>query len=141
MKFTENVKAARVAKLSLTSMIDVVFLLLVFFMLGMHFRQEERRMEASLPRQGQGTDLGRLDELHIAVERAPGGAPALVCDGRVVSSFEMLESLLRQVARVPGATHRTRVVLDASGAARHGWVLRALDVARTVGFRQVAFRR
>jgi biopolymer transport protein ExbD len=141
MKFTQNGNAARVAKLSLTSMIDVVFLLLVFFMLGMQFRREERRMEAALPRQGQGTDLGRLEELHIAVDRGPDGAPSLLLDGRVVSSFGTLESLLRRIARVPGAADRTRVLLDATGAARHGWVLRVLDVARTVGFRQVAFRR
>jgi biopolymer transport protein ExbD len=141
MRFVENAKVIRVAKLSLTSMIDVVFLLLVFFMLGMHFRQEERRLEAALPRKGQGTDLGLLEELHIVVDRAPGGGPSLVLDGRVVPSFTALEGLLRQVARVPGATHRTHIVLDARGAARHGWVLRALDVARTVGFRQVAFRR
>ena len=141
MRFVQDPRAARIAKLSLTSMIDVVFLLLVFFMLGMHFREEERRVVASLPRQGQGTDLGRLDELHIAVDRGSDGAPAILVDGRVVSSFEMLESLLRQVARVPGATHRTRIVLDAEDDARHGWVLRALDVARTVGFRQIAFRR
>jgi biopolymer transport protein ExbD len=141
MKFTQNGDAAPVARLSLTSMIDVVFLLLVFFLLGMQFRWEDHRMTASLPRQGQGTDLGRLEELHIVVDRGPGGAPSLLLDGRVVSSFERLEALLREVARVPGATRRTHVVLDAGDAARHGWVLRALDVARTVGFRQVAFRR
>jgi biopolymer transport protein ExbD len=65
----------------------------------------------------------------------------MLFDGRMVSSFRTLEALLREVARVPGATARTRVVLDAKDTARHGWVLRALDVARMVGFRQVAFRR
>jgi hypothetical protein len=98
-------------------------------------------MDASLPRQGQGRDSGVLEELHIVVDRGPDGAPSMLFDGRVVLSFRTLEDLLREVARVPGATRRTRVVLDAKGAARHGWVLRALDVARTVGFREVAFRR
>ena len=85
------------AELSLTPMIDVVFLLLIFFMVGMKFRQRDRKLETELPPGNGGVtrpappereihirfrNVGRHDKLadptyrrtrtrYITVERVP----------------------------------------------------------------------
>ena len=41
------------AELSLTPMIDVVFLLLIFFMVGMKFKEVDRKLETDLPSVGR----------------------------------------------------------------------------------------
>ena len=45
-----NIKRSRVAStLSLTPLIDVVFLLLIFFLVTSEFEEEERRLDIVLP--------------------------------------------------------------------------------------------
>jgi len=141
MRLMRDPPTVQTATLSLTSMIDVVFLLLIFFMVGMQLRDPERRLEASLPRTGPGSEAGLLDEMQVSVDRGRDGKVSLRLDGRRVSSWQTLERLFASIARVPGATRRTTVLLDAGDQAEHGWVLHALDLARRARFERVAFRR
>ena len=45
--------AAKRAQLSMTPMIDCVFLLLIFFMVGTKFREQDRQVQANLPVDGE----------------------------------------------------------------------------------------
>jgi biopolymer transport protein ExbD len=54
--------------LNMTPMIDVVFQLLIFFMLTMHFKEVEGKLLSQLPRQGPGPgEAPRLDDLRVFV--------------------------------------------------------------------------
>ena len=59
-----------------TSMIDVVFLLLIFFMCASKFRTLEQRLDAYLPKdkgpQQTTTIVKQLDEITIYVDGVPG---------------------------------------------------------------------
>jgi len=48
--------------LNLTSMIDVLFLLIIFFMLGARFSEEDRRLGLNLPRVADSKSLGVVRE-------------------------------------------------------------------------------
>ena len=52
MRFSERGRVVKKAELSLTPMIDVVFLLLIFFMVGMKFKELDRKLLTDLPREG-----------------------------------------------------------------------------------------
>ena len=56
--------------LNLTSMIDVLFLLIIFFMLGTRFIEDDRRIALEVPRVGQHQHLGPvLAKKSVMIER------------------------------------------------------------------------
>lgn len=57
------------AELSITPMIDVVFLLLIFFLLASRFKPTEGDLKAYLPKdRGQGTSTPRIDLYDVRVK-------------------------------------------------------------------------
>lgn len=126
-------------ELELTSMVDVVFLLLVFFMCTMRFRTEEGKMDAFLPRQGPPAPEGKAPPpaLHVMIRPAVAGRAALLLDGAYCAGFaDFRRKLTARVKLFP----KTRVVLDPDANAVHGHVVRALDICRQERVVNVAFR-
>ena len=57
------------AELSITPMIDVVFLLLIFFLLASRFKAEEGDVKSYLPKnRGQGTSTPTIDLYEVRVK-------------------------------------------------------------------------
>ena len=77
--------------INLTPMIDIVFLLIIFFLVGARFTEEEKQYDIQLPSSQDVTPLtGTPDALVINVRR--GGTILL---GSLVVTLEELESELR----------------------------------------------
>ena len=88
MKLTEQVQQE--SETSYTSLIDIVFLLLVFFMCATQFKQVERRLDAFLPDIGPGP-MGEIEEeLSIFVKDDPEKSVPLA----TVSGFASPTSVL-----------------------------------------------
>ena len=132
-------------RLSLTPMIDVVFLLLIFFMVGMTFREQDRKLDTDLPRLG-GPDRATspIPELWIQIDDLTKGrgtpAPRVAIDGSVMRDWHQVYHRLHRLAQVPG-NRRDRVVIDATGSARHGWVMRILDYLRQLDYANISFKQ
>jgi biopolymer transport protein ExbD len=115
--------ARRKALINITSLIDVVFLLLLFFVVTSTFL-ERPGLDLTLPA-ASPTEVARRDE--VTVELDADGATWL--DGQRVE-VAALEGAL-QAALAAGATER--VVLEADERVPHGRVVEAMDAARRAG--------
>lgn len=112
----------------LTPLIDVVFLLLIFFMVTTRF-VDAPKLSLKLPSAG-------------AAAQAPHRAPiVVVVDARnryYVGGEIVAPRQLASVLAVRHARHRNRgLVLRADSRATHGAVVRVLDIAADQGFERV----
>lgn len=110
--------------LNLTPLIDIVFLLLVFFMLTAHFVQEET-LDIELPK----AETSNADPEESLVEVVINPEGTLQVDGETVAAEE-LEEVLRGALHAPG---RKSVRLRGDNEAHFGLAVRVIDSARKAG--------
>lgn len=116
-------RSRRKALINVTSLIDVVFLLLIFFVVTSTFL-ERPGIDLSLPEAGTAEVAARED---VTVRLSADGA-LFVGEERVEP--ERLEAAIRAGLTERGAE---RVVLEADERATHGRVVAAMDAARDAG--------
>lgn len=117
---------APLSMLDLTPVIDMVFLLLIFFLAATTFQREEREMQIALPEvRSAGPVTALLQELVINV-RADGTAVINGAD----ASDDTLASTLRAALE---ARHDRKVVVRGDRAAPYAAIARVLDVCRRNG--------
>lgn len=114
------------ASINLTPMIDVVFLLIIFFMVGTQFTQPEREIALKLPGVGGLTTMVTApDRLEIAV-MADG---RIMFDGQALS-IEQLEGKLKTLrAQYPDL----RVAVRADGDVKYHSVAAVYGAANRAG--------
>lgn len=118
-------------ELNLTSLIDVVLLLVIFFMISTTFVQEGR-LRIELPEAGTAT-VDRQGQPIIITITAQGSYR--VNDRALVNNLrETLHAALRQVSAETGPQP---VTIRADARANHQSVVTAMDVAARLGFTQV----
>lgn len=113
--------------LNLTPLIDIVFLLLVFFMLTAHFIQEER-IDIDLPE--ASSSAADEDEQFVDVVLLPDGR--LLVDG-LETTEEKLTDTLRGALHAPNKRY---VRLRGDRAAQFGNAVTIIDAARNAGATQ-----
>ncbi len=87
------------ATINLTPMIDVVFLLVIFFMVGAKFSDSESHIDVDAPSVGSSSALSRTPDQRV-VEVRPDGTLSL--DGVPISRPELAISLKQKAAAYPG---------------------------------------
>jgi biopolymer transport protein ExbD len=120
-------------ELNITSLVDVVFLLLVFFMLSTTFNRPTE-LQIELPEASAKASDQPLQLIHINIDR----------DGRYLveqqkiggTDVEPLEQTLQQA--VKGRQDIT-VQINADAHTPHQAVITAMDAARRVGLLRIAF--
>ncbi|MFP4172034.1 MAG: ExbD/TolR family protein [Candidatus Hydrogenedentota bacterium] len=109
--------------INITSLIDVMFLLLIFFMVSATFR-DERGLEVTLPEGGQAEAGG--GQPHEIIVEDDG---ALFLDGEPVDDAELRSRLQGLGEDGPEVS----VVLRADENAGWGRIVRVMDTVRAVG--------
>ncbi|MDO3387150.1 biopolymer transporter ExbD [Gilvimarinus sp. SDUM040013] len=114
--------------INLTPLIDVVFLLLIFFMVSTTFTKETH-LEIDLPEAVGETAPEAADPLEVLIS-AEGG---YTVNGRVLVNNQTgtLSAALTEVAA--GDTDQ-RLIITADAKASHEFVVRAMDTAGQLGF-------
>lgn len=120
-------------ELNLTPLIDVVFLLLIFFMVSTTFdRQSE--IAISLPESSSEPVTEKKQELVIIID-AKGGY--FVNQEEVVSSrMDILRSAIFAAAK---GSEQPQVVIQADRQTPHQAVIKAMDALRQLGFNHLTF--
>ncbi|MFW6107242.1 MAG: ExbD/TolR family protein [bacterium] len=146
----EERQVIKKAELSITPMIDVVFLLLIFFMVGMKFKELDRKLETDLPQMGEEqTEQKLIDELWVFVKK--GGTekdprPVIQIDRRVMPGrteervWDETRLMLERLARVAGVK-KYAVLLVPDPDAPHGYVMKALDILKDLGYENINFKQ
>lgn len=118
-------------ELNLTSLIDVVLLLVIFFMVSTTFVQDAQ-LRIQLPQAGTATATRAADPLIITVTAQ--GSYRVNEQALVNNLRETLATALRRAAN--GAVSQP-VTIRADARATHQAVVTAMDVAARLGFTQV----
>ena len=126
-----RVKRPDEIELNLISLVDVVLLLVIFFMLSTSFVQDTR-LRVELPSADSAS--AERDAQPIVVTISAQGSYRV--NGRALVNNERatLSAALRQVA---GGTRQEPVTIRADARATHQSVVTAMDVAAKQGFTQV----
>lgn len=113
----------------LTPVIDMVFMLLIFFLVATTFQQQEREANVALPQAAASAPLSSaLREIVINVTRDG----TLIVNTKVVDDTSLLSMLKNAVAHNPAQKVNVRGDRDAS----YGMVARALDLCKQAGIAQ-----
>ena len=134
------------AELSLTPMVDVVFLLLIFFMVGMKFKELDRKLEADLPKAGKPLDDDNQpppSEIWVMIKNA--GTPSnprvkVIIDQRPFTNWDDIHNTLARLAKAPGAK-QDPVIIAPDDDALHGWLMKILDSLNQLQFRNINFKQ
>ena len=131
MDFRKNIVQQQVG-FQMAPLIDIMFLLLIFFMTAVVFAQWETKMGITVPTADEGVRGARLPgEIIVNLD----------ADGRIfINDFErtpaQLEALLAQVAET---FQEQPVIIRADGKTHHEKVVQVLDICRKADVWNVAF--
>ena len=115
-------------KAGLTSLIDVVFLLLIFFMISTTFEQQTA-LQISLPKASAHAELVKDEVLEIAIDAE--GRMYVNDNGLLNSRPATLTAAIENVAE---GGRELAVILRADADTPHHFVVTAMDVLAKMGF-------
>lgn len=130
----------RELEIRMTPMIDIVFLLLVFFVWTASFRIQEESLPTSLSQEFGSSAASELppeldfDQVIIGIaDREP---PVWSLNETPVGSRDELRERLRRIAR---AKRDLEVIIDPENQVALGTVIDVFDLAQLAGFEKVRF--
>ena len=129
-------------ELDMTSMIDVVFLLLIFFMCATEFKRPDWQLDSYLPKNfGMNNvtvkiKLDDIEEVRIKVDERNGAAIYTIGDF-IYSKHNLRGALSKR--KMGGVGTGVPVVIDGDAEVPFGHVIFALNEAKSVGFTQINF--
>lgn len=130
MRFTRRRRAE--LDVNLTPLIDVVFLLLIFFMVSTTFTKETR-ISIDLP-EASG-DSARISEKQIEISITRSGEFAI---NEVALIKSDLSSLKSAISKVSGGDNAIPMIITADAATPHQAVVTAMDAVGQLGFVQLS---
>lgn len=117
--------------LQLTSLIDVVFLLLIFFMVSTSFVDFTRRLDIQLPESESGAEVVEKKSFLVEV----GVEKRISLNGEPVA-LEALEGRLK--AGVEGGEFKRSLMLKADRRLDYGYVVRVMGLVSRAGVRDIS---
>ena len=123
----------RIMRAELTSLIDVIFLLLIYFFLSTTYAAPESALEPALLAQKEAP--GRAADLQPQIIDAQivDGAPAFTISGQVFRDRDSLAEMLRTLPKEMG------VFVRSAGDVPVGWTVAAVQAATDAGFTRITY--
>jgi len=130
MKF--QVREPETSVFPLAPMVDVVFLLLIFFIATMQFSQSERELNVSVPVAEEGADAKQTVGEIIVNVRADGTV--------VVNQAEMSQAqLFAKLTRI-AAVHKNQAIrIRGDAKVEYQEIVRVIDVCQKAGIPNISF--
>jgi len=120
---------AEAPAIDLTPVIDMVFLLLIFFLVATTFHQTEREMQIALPVADTSLPMSSLlRELVVNVDRDG----RIILNGRSVNADELRGTITQAVAANP----EPKVTVRGDRDATYAHIVAALDICKSAGIQE-----
>ncbi|MDX1386221.1 MAG: biopolymer transporter ExbD [bacterium] len=110
----------------LTALVDVVFLLIIFFLVSTEFLILNRRVKIALPQSEMAQEVPRIKK--NVLELYQDGA--LFFNGKEISSSQLRETLKKADPELP-------LMIRADKGAAYGEVVKILGVCQNLGFEEI----
>ncbi|MDF1837494.1 MAG: biopolymer transporter ExbD [Planctomycetota bacterium] len=117
--------------LNLTPMIDVIFLLLIFFMVATTFQDPERELDVDLPQAQSGSTLTEQDDEIIINVMRDG---SVVLSERTVTNDELVRHLNQAAQQDP----ETPVTIRGDRFVHHEDIVSAMDACGSAGLHNLS---
>jgi biopolymer transport protein ExbD len=127
-----NVREKDEPEVNLTSMIDVVFLLLIFFMVSTSFVKQSQ-LSIRLP---QTDNTNVMEELPEFIDLMITEQGTYLVNGRELINNKP-ETIRNALQKISGGNTSLPITISADANARHQYVITAMDVAGKLGFVQI----
>lgn len=125
---------------TMTPMIDVVFLLLIFFICASARQMREALLPANLPagaiESAHAAPAVQVDQAFVKLKRRADGTTIAEMNGTDYATVELLESQLRALAEVGPDVP---IILDIEGPVPFGDVIRVYDLCQRLKFDTIKF--
>lgn len=121
-------------ELNMTSMIDVVFLLLIFFICTSSFNKPEDKLDIASTTPGESSQQVEFEPVRIALSSNSAGV-VIMCDNTLCNDMlSLLQELdrRRQMADVP-------IIVEGEGPVPFESMVQAVETAKHAKFMNVAF--
>jgi biopolymer transport protein ExbD len=112
--------------INVSSLVDVMFILIIFFLATTTFHQEERDIKVNLPESAEGQALSTATKLIVVNVRADG---SYVMGGREVA----VDALGRTLVDAVKADPAQKVLVRGDQRALHGHVAAAVALCKRAG--------
>lgn len=130
MKF--QTREPETADFPLAPMVDVVFLLLIFFIATMQYTQSERELNVSVPVAEEGADARQTVGEIIVNVRESG---EVVVDKTVMDKTQLFEKLKRIAA-----VHKNQAIrIRGDGKVEYQKIVEVIDVCQKAGIPNISF--
>ena len=129
MKFRARKQKRGQSEVNLTPLVDIVFILLIFFLITSTFVQNPG-IEVELPKASAATTDVQSDNIIMAVTKDG----LVIHEGKAISAEELRERLSQYHKEKP----EQLVVIQADSTAHHGKVVEVMDIAQGAGFHRLA---
>ncbi len=126
MKFKRQTRDE--AKVDLTSLIDVVFILLIFFMVSTTFTKQSH-LTLELPKASGEVASEQVERIEVVIDR---NGQYVVNERPLVNN--QLDTLKRAVEKLSNGNTSLPFIITADANAAHQYVVRAMDAAGQLGF-------
>lgn len=125
-------------EITLTPMIDVVFLLLIFFMVTTTFNQQTE-LKINLP-EAKGQETESVEKMVVLTIDADGIYFITGSDGLPHQLINQENATLkRALSQAAGNSRNIPFIISADGKSPHQSVVTALDIASQLGFKRITF--
>jgi len=142
MKGKKRKNVSDADEMNLTPMIDVTFLLLIFFLLGTKFKEPEGKLNAYLPKDKgpPETNIPQIDaeeELTIRVRMLPGRRLPVYELAEI--QYPTVDQLQKRMEALYQIMPDQPVTIDPDARATYERVIWVLNACVKVGYREIAF--
>ena len=115
--------------INMTPIIDMMFILVIFFALNSVYREEERDIQVNLPANAQGASLSSAPKVIVLNVRKTG---SYVIGNQQVTLDEVGEKVRGALKEDP----EQKVLIRADDQALHGYVAQAVAACRFAGVKE-----
>ncbi len=122
-----NPKKKRRVLINITSLIDVMFLLLIFFMVTSTFL-DQPGMKLELP-SAESAEVARVEKLVLYIS----SDDEVIFNDQSIALDDLEETMRAALSEIEDRT----LVLNADKAVQHGTVIRVMDIAKKLGLERL----
>ena len=120
-------------ELNITPLIDVVFLLLIFFMVSTTFERESE-INITLPEASKELTEAKPDAISVAIDSRSG----IYVNGRALINSQ-LSTIKQAIYEALGNLTDVPIIISADAETNHQSVVKVMDAARQLGLVRITF--